>query len=104
VAAAQRDTTLASAIGDLVVSGSHDETPAADVVSLLHCVIVAASAFETQRESADWLEQKLTQIATRLRRGEPTRVFLQHLVELKTVIEGELCVHGRAEAFACAAE
>lgn len=104
VAAAQRDTTLASAIGDLVVSGSHDNTPAADVVSLLHCVIVAASAFETQRESAEWLEQKLTQIATRLRRGEPTRVFLQHLVELKTVIEGELCVHGRAEALACAAE
>lgn len=103
-ACAQKDTEFARAIAKLMVSQASLVTTRHGVAALLNCLILASTAFEDDEEWGAWFEEQLAAFAFGLRRGDPTRAFLDHLTELKSVVQATLCVHGRAEAIASAAE
>lgn len=103
VASAQRDETLANAIASTVVATAHWARSGSDVTDILQALLVASAAFQHEEAWATWLERHLTEVATRLPAGEPSRTFLLHLQELKKVLKLNLGIHVRAEALASAA-
>lgn len=74
-----------------------------DAVLLLQAIIMACNTIQDEEEWAQYLEKHLYSIAVRLPAGEPSKLFLLHLRELKKVLKMELGIHIRAEAMASAA-
>ena len=74
-----------------------------DAAAILRVLLLAGAAFENQEEWAEWLEQRLFELAARLPTGEPSQVMLKHMGELKKVLDLTLAIHARAEAMASAA-
>lgn len=103
VAAAHRDVELARAIGSRAVSGASIAGSGDDTVAILQVLLAAGAAFENEREWAEWLEERLFELAARLPAGEPSKVLLRHLGELKKVLNLTMAIHARAEALASAA-
>lgn len=103
VACAQRDEELASVIASTVVGKTHWAQSDSDVISILHALLIASAAFQDEGKWAEWLEQQLTEAAIRLPAGTPSKVFFEQLQEVKKVLPLKLGIHGRAEAFASAA-
>jgi hypothetical protein len=104
VAAAQRDIELSRAIGDAIIVGAAQFNSADDVGILVTCLVVASAAFQDERQWSEWMEQQLTNLASRVPRGEMTRALVDHIGELKKVIDLSLCSLSRAEALAIAAD
>ncbi len=103
IAAAQRDVELARAIGARVVSTAPGADSGDGAIAILRVLLLAGAAFENQEEWAEWLEQRLFELAARLPTGEPSQLFLSHMGELKKVLDLTLAIHTRAEAMASAA-
>lgn len=103
VACAQRDEELASAIASTVVALAHRAHSGSDTGKILQALLIAGAAFHHEDAWAEWLERQLTEAAIRLPVGEPSKVFLEHLQELKKVLSLNLGIHVRAEALASAA-
>lgn len=103
VACAQRDRELASAIGSTVVTMAPWARSGSDTGQILQALLIAGAAFQHEDAWAKWLERQLTEVAIRLPAGEPSKVFLEHLQELKKVLKLHLGIHVRAEALASAA-
>ena len=66
-------------------------------------LLLAGASFAIEDEWSTWLEEKLTEVAIRLPRGEALKAFLENIQELKRVIKMPLGIHARAEALASAA-
>ena len=103
IACAQRDVELASAIASTVVATAHSARSASDTRTIFHALLLASAAWQNEVEWAEWLERQLAEAAIRLPSGEPSRIFLKHLQELKKVLKLNLGIHVRAEALASAA-
>jgi hypothetical protein len=103
VACAQRDEELANTIASTVVATAHRAHPDSDTRKILHALLIAGAAFQNEDAWAQWLEKQLAEVAIRLPAGEPSKVFLMHLRELKKVLKLNLGIHVRAEALASAA-
>ena len=103
VAAAQRDVELARAIGARVLSAAPAADSGDEAAAILRVLLLAGAAFENEEEWAEWLEQRLFELAARLPTGEPSQVFLRHMDELKKMLDLTLAIHARAEAMASAA-
>jgi hypothetical protein len=103
VACAQRDEELASTIASAVVTTTHGARSGADSRKILHALLIASAAFQREDAWAEWLERQLTATAIHLPTGEPSKVFLEHLQELKKMLKLNLGIHTRAEALASAA-
>jgi hypothetical protein len=103
VACAQRDRELASAIGSTIVTMAPWARSGSDTGQILQALLIAGAAFQHEDAWAKWLERHLTEVAIRLPAGEPSKVFLEHLQELKKVLKLQLGIHVRAEALASAA-
>jgi hypothetical protein len=103
IACAQHDVELASAIASTVIAMAHWAHSDAHVRSLLQTLLIAGAAFASEDEWAEWLERHLTEVAIRLSTGEPSKIFLARLQELKKVLKLNLGIHIRAEALASAA-
>jgi hypothetical protein len=103
VACAQRDEELATGIASIVVATAHRAQSGTDATKILQALLVASAAFQHEDAWGLWLENQLTEVATRLPVGEPSRTFLMHLQELKKVLKLNFGIHVRAEALASAA-
>ena len=103
VAVAQRDVELARVIAATVVAGAHEARSGDEAAAIFRVLLLASATFENENEWAEWLEEQLAQVAARLPAGEASKVFLEHLEEVKKVVKLTLCIHGRAEALASAA-
>jgi len=103
VACAQRDEALASTIASTVVAMAHRARSAAETASILQALLIAGAAFQDKGAWAAWLEGHLTEVARRLRVGEPSIALYAHIQELKKVLNLSLGIHIRAEALASAA-
>lgn len=103
IASAHRDTKLAKAIGDIVVSSAQDAQAVTQVMIIINALLVAGAAFENEALWAEWLEEQLKKIAEYIPQGETAKAFLQCVRELKKVIKLHLGIHTRAEALASAA-
>jgi hypothetical protein len=103
IACAQRDVELASAIASTVIATAHWVHSDAHVRSILQTLLIAGASFASEDEWAEWLERRLAEVAIRLPTGEPSKMFLARLQELKKVLKLNLGIHIRAEALASAA-
>jgi hypothetical protein len=103
VACAQRDEELANAIASTVVAATNWAHSGSNAREILHALLIASAAFQDEDKWAEWLEKQLTEAAIRLPAGEPSKVFFEHLQEVKKVLPLKLGIHVRAEAFASAA-
>ena len=103
VACAQRDVELASAIASAVIATAPWAHSDAHVRSILQTLMIAGAAFASENEWAEWLERQLAEVAIRLPAGEPSKMFIARLQELKKVLKLNLGIHVRAEALASAA-
>ncbi len=74
-----------------------------DTRKILHALLIASAAFQHEDKWAEWLEKQFTEAAIRLPAGEPSKIFLEHLQEIKKVLKLNLGIHIRAEALASAA-
>jgi hypothetical protein len=84
IACAQRDVGLASAIASTVLATVHWAHSDAHVRSILETLLIAGAAFASEDEWTEWLERYLAEVAIRLPTGEPSKMFLARLQELKT--------------------
>lgn len=103
VACAQRDEELANTIASTVVATAHRAHSGSDTGKILRALVIAGAAFQNEDAWAEWLERQLSEAAIRLPAGEPSKMFLGHLQELKKVLKLNLGIHVRAEALASAA-
>jgi hypothetical protein len=103
VAAVQRDVGLAKEIADTIVAGSHLATSENEVRMFLQTLLLAGAAFEDEGMWAEWIEERLAEMARRLPSGDASKAFLTHLQELKKVVKLSLCIHARAEAICSSA-
>ena len=103
IACAQRDEELANAIALTVMTATQWVHSGSDASKVLRALLIASAAFQHEGKWAEWLEKRLTEVATRLPAGEPSQVFFEHLQELKKVLKLKLGIHVRAEAIASAA-
>jgi hypothetical protein len=103
VACAQRDEALATTIASTVVAAAHRAQSASEAIQVLQALLIAGAAFQREDAWAEWLEEQLTGMASRLPAGEPSKAFYAHLQELKKVLRLMLGVHIRAEALVSAA-
>jgi hypothetical protein len=103
IACAQRDEVLASVIASTVVGIAHRVQSGSETLDILQALLRAGAAFQHEDAWAKWLEEQLTEVASRLPAGEPSKTFLIHLQELKKVLKLNLGIHVRAEALASAA-
>jgi hypothetical protein len=103
VACAQRDEALANAIAATVVAAAQRIHSGLDARRILQALLIASAAFQNEDAWAEWLGQQLAEVAIRLPAGEPSKMFLEHLQELKKVLKLNLGIHVRAEALALAA-
>jgi hypothetical protein len=103
VAGAQRDEELATVIASTVVGMAHRVHSGSETIDILRALLVAAAAFQREDAWAEWLERQLSDMASRLPVGEPSRTLFTQLQELKEVLKLQLGIHIRAEALASAA-
>jgi hypothetical protein len=103
VASAHRDIGLANTIGNKITSFAQEATSEQQVAAILRGILFAGAAFQDEDAWAEWLEEQLTTIAATVPPGDMSRVFLDHLKELKKVIKIDLCIHTRSEALSSAA-
>ena len=103
VAAAHRDVELARAIAAKVLEGVCEARSVNEVVTILILLLLAGAAFPDEDVWAEWLEEYLAKVASHLTGGDALRAFLEHLEELKKVVNLTLCIHARAEASASSA-
>jgi hypothetical protein len=103
IAVVHRDIGLARAIAEKVVSYADKMNSAQEVVMGFRVLLLAGASIAKEDEWSNWLEEKITEVAVRLPRGETSKVFLEHIQELKKVVKLTLCIHARAEALASAA-
>jgi hypothetical protein len=82
---------------------AHSARSASDTRTIFHALLLVSAAWQNEVEWAEWLERQLAEAAIRLPSGEPSRIFLEHLQELKKVLKLNLGIHVRAEALASAA-
>ncbi len=69
----------------------------------IEIVVAADEGAVILSRTAEWLEERLFEMAARLPAGEPSQVFLKHMNELKKMLDLTLAIHARAEAMASAA-
>ena len=103
IAAVHRDTRLAHAIAEKILSHAEYVNTAKEVVSTLRLLLLAGASFEKDDEWATWIEKQLYEVAIRLPRGEASMAFLEHIQEIKRAIRLGSFLHARAEAVALAA-
>ena len=103
IAAAQRDTQLAHAIGSALLEHTPRTSTGQEAAASLAISILAAAAFEHEAEWAAWLEEQLAATALRLPAGEPIETFGAQLAALKQVLPLRHAIQTRAEALCAAA-
>jgi hypothetical protein len=103
IACAQRDVALATAIASTAITMAHRACSDSDAGRIFQVLLLASTAFQNEDMWAEWLERQLAEAAFRLPAGEPSKMFLKHLQELKKVLKLSLGIHVRAEALASAA-
>ncbi len=104
VAKTSGDTLLADAIADAVTSISTRVSNENDIWLILVVCLQASAAFEEHDAWFDWLEERLTRIASCLP-GPPNRsvrIFLEHLDAMETVLPIDSWFHRRARSIASA--
>ena len=104
VAKATRDTLLADAVADAVTRVSARVSNENDIWLILVICLQAAAAFEKHDAWFDWLEERLTRIASCLP-GPPNRsvrIFLEHLDAMETILPIDSWFHRRARSIASA--
>ena len=104
VAKATRDTLLADAVADAVTRVSARVSNENDIWLILVICLQAAAAFEEHDAWFDWLEERLTRIASCLP-GPPNRsvrIFLEHLDAMETILPIDSWFHRRARSIASA--
>ena len=104
VAKANRDTSLADAIGDAVTKVSTGVSNENDIWLILVICLQAAAAFEEQNAWFDWLEERLARVVSCLP-GPPSRsvrIFLEHLDAMETILPIGSWFHRRARSIASA--
>ena len=102
VARTNRDTTLAEAVADGIVSAARKMTDETDVRMILPICLQSAAAFEDRGAWFNWLEETLGRIAGSLP-GFPNRslqVFLKHLDAMETILPVYSWFHRRAKSIA----
>ena len=104
VAAATRDTKLADGIADAVTAIVPGISKAEEIPTVLQITLQAAAAYEAHDAWVNWLDERLTSIATDLPPppNESLRVFLGHLGELSSILPIESWSHSRARSMALA--
>lgn len=102
IAAAHRDQKLADLIGERVCSEAGEVVASQEAVFILRIVMLASAAIEENAVWEKWLENRLSEMASRLPNGEPTSLFLRHLQVVKGLLDLKRCIHARAEAIASA--
>jgi hypothetical protein len=85
------------------VATAHSARSASDTRTIFHALLLASAAWQNEVEWAEWLERQLAEVAIRLPTGEPSKMFLARLQELRKVLKLNLGIHIRAEALASAA-
>lgn len=103
VAAARRDTELARVLGVAVVEHAPRTSTGPEATAALGLLMLAAAAFESEAQRAEWLEEKLAATAARLPAGEPIKSFGAELAALKQVLPLRNGIQSRAEALCAAA-
>jgi len=103
IACAHRDVELSRAIGIKIVATSPWVNSEYNANVIIKGLLIAASAFEQKSEWAKWLEEQLVEVAYRLPSGEPTKEFLKHIQEFKSVLDLKMGIHCRSEAISSAA-
>lgn len=103
LAAAHRDRKLADVFAAKALACTEGPCSEQKAVAILRAILVAGAAFENEKARAKWLEERLSDLAVRLPRGEASQVFLEHLWEIKKGIKVSLRILARAEALATAA-
>jgi hypothetical protein len=103
VAATRRDTELAREIGAGVAEHAPRTSTGAEAAAALGISMLAAAAFEHEREWAAWLEEELAATAARLPAGEPIESFGAELAALKQILPLRHRIQARAEALCAAA-
>lgn len=98
IASTHHDIALAKTIGNKMASFAQEASSEQQVAAILRGILLAGAAFQNENDWADWLKEHLATIATTLPYGDMSKVFLEHLKELKKVIKIGLCIHTRAEA------
>ena len=103
ISAAQRDEALAHLIADSAVRGASSIKSDFQAVAILKHCLIAGAAFENEDAWSEWLEECLATVAGRLRSGEASKAFLEHLNEVKKATKHSHSIFARAEALASAA-
>ena len=104
VAKASGDTLLADAVADAVVRVSTRASNENDIWLILAICLQAAAAFGEHNAWFDWLEERLTRIASCLP-GPPNRsvrILLEHLDAMETILPIDSWFHRRARSIASA--
>jgi hypothetical protein len=103
VAAAERDTTLAKNIAEVLLRLASELREAQAIGQAVETLVRAAASFEEEAVWAEWLEKQFLELASRVEVGHLSRILLYHIQELKKVTRLELGIFRRAEAVASAA-
>jgi len=103
VANGHGDIALAKTIGNKIAFFAQRAVSEQQVEEILRGILLAGAAFRNENDWADWLKDQLDKIANILPHGAVSKIFLEHLQELKKVIKIDLCIHVRAEALSSAA-
>ena len=104
VAAATRDAMLADRIADAVIGLVPKISEVEEIATILQITLQGAAAYEAHDAWFNWLEERLTSIATNLPRppNESLNVFLGHLGEIGLILPIESWFHIRARSVALA--
>lgn len=104
IAKTSGDTVLANAVADAVTGVSTRASNENDIWLILVICLQAAAAFKEHDVWFDWLEERLARIASFLP-GPPnksTRIFLEHLDAMETILPIDSWFHRRARSIASA--
>ena len=104
VAAATRDAMLADRIADAVIGLVPKISEVEEIATILQITLQGAAAYEAHDAWFNWLEERLTSIATNLPPppNESLNVFLGHLGEIGLILPIESWFHIRARSVALA--
>ena len=104
VAAATRDEMLADIIASAVIGMVTKVSDVKEIATILQITLQAAAAYEAHDAWVEWLEERLTSLATNLppRPSESLNVFLGHLGDIGSILPIEFWFHIRARSIALA--
>jgi hypothetical protein len=103
VAAAHRSKELARNIAGITLRRAPHATTSDEVLSILHTLIVASAAFESEAEWSFWIREQFERFAHSLPAGEATKTLREHLSEIRRTVPISSPITSRAEAIAAAA-